>query len=321
MSISQIEMTSIDSLVSSDHPYRKLKESMDFDRLSKSVKMEASDIGAVGYTIPRLIMMLILQFMENLSDRQFERFMKENLAGKWFCSFGLKDKTPDFTTICKFRNKLGVDGIERLFEAAKQQMREKGYMAEIFTFIDATALISKLQMWDEKDKAIADGYEKFNNEVIEKYVKDKEVRIGAKSKSKFWFGYKKFNSVDMQSGMINSVRVTKANVTDDNEEAVKSILPSQGAVTGDKGFVGAIPIIKQNNCHPMIILKNNMKQKNKDKDKFITKLRSPFESVFSKQEKRTRYKGIDKNQAAEFLYAMAFNFRRLLVLETHAKMA
>ena len=116
MSINQIEMTSIDSLVSIDHPYRKLKESMDFDRLTKSVKIETSDIGAVGYTIPRLIMMLILHFMENLSDRQFERFMKENLAGKWFCSFGLTDQTPDFTTICKFRNKLGVEGIEQLFE-------------------------------------------------------------------------------------------------------------------------------------------------------------------------------------------------------------
>ena len=125
----------------------------------------------------------------------------------------------------------------------------------------------------------------------------------------------------MSSGMINKVAVTKANVTDDNDDAVKAILSSQGAVTGDKGFVGALPIIEQNNCHPMIILKSNMRQKNKDKDRFVTKLRSPFESVFSKQEKRTRYKGIYKNQSAEFLYAIAFNFRRLLVLENPRKMA
>jgi ABC-type multidrug transport system fused ATPase/permease subunit len=72
-------------------------------------------------------------------------------------------------------------------------------MAEAFTFVDATALVSQLQMWEEKDKAISDGYEKFNNEVIEKYAKDKEVRIGAKSKTKFWFGFKKFVSVDMES--------------------------------------------------------------------------------------------------------------------------
>ena len=92
---------------------------------------------------------------------------------------------------CKFRNKLGVKETEKLFDACRTQLKEAGHMQEVFTFVDATALISKLQMWDERDKAISDGYEKFNNEVIEKYAKDPETRIGAKSKSKFWFGFKK----------------------------------------------------------------------------------------------------------------------------------
>jgi len=317
----QLEMVSVECLVPEKHPYRKLKESLDFKRLTKSVEIEESEVGATGYTIARLIMCLILQFMENLSDRHFERFMAENLAGKWFCEFGLSEKTPDFTTICKFRKRLGLEEIERLFNAVKQQLKEKGYMGEVFTFVDATALISKLQMWEEKDQALSDGYEKFNNEVIEKYAKDKDVRIGAKSKSKFWFGFKKFSSVDMQSGMINNVKVTKANVTDDNHEAIKSVLPSQGAVAGDKGLVGAIPVIEKAGCHSMIILKNNMKEKDKGKDKFISKLRAPYERVFSKQEKRVRYKGTQKNQAAEYLYAIGFNLRRLLVLEATSALA
>ena len=110
-------------------------------------------------------------------------------------------------------------------------------------------------------------------------------------------------------------------ITDDNHEAVKAVLPSQGAVTGDKGFVGAIPVIEKAGCHSMIILKNNMIDKNKDKDRFISKLRAPFERVFSKQEKRVRYKGTDKNQAAEYLYAIGFNLRRLLVLEAATALA
>lgn len=59
-----------------------------------------------------------------------------------------------------------------------------------------------------------------------------------------------------------------------------------------------------------------MKEKNKDKDRWISGLRSPYERTFSKQEKRVRYKGTVKNQAAEFLYAIAYNFRRLLVLDS-----
>jgi IS5 family transposase len=315
MNINQIEMVSVDSLVPANHPYRKLKEVLDFERLTKSVKVEVSETGAVGYTVPRLVMCLILQFIEDHSDRMFERFIAESIVAKFFCSFGLTEKTPDYTTICKFRNKLGLEQLEILFMAAREQIEEQGHIQELFTFVDSTALISKLQMWEERDKAISEGYEKFTNEVIEKYAKDKEVRIGCKGDKKFWFGFKKHVSVDMQSGMINKVKVTKANVSDDNEEAVKAILPSRGAIAGDKGFVGSIPIIEEAGLHSMIILKNNMKQKNKDLDRFITKLRSPFESVFSKQQKRTRYKGVEKNQAAEFLYAIAHNLRRLLVLE------
>jgi len=117
----------------------------------------------------------------------------------------------------------------------------------------------------------------------------------------------------MQSGMINNVKVTNTNVTDNNHEAVKSVIPSQGAA-GDKGFVGTIPVIEETGCHCMIILKYNMKEKNKGKDKFIGKLRAPYERVFSKQEKRVRYKGIEKNQVAEYIYTIGFNLRRLLVL-------
>jgi len=39
-----------------------------------------------------------------------------------------------------------------------------------------------------------------------------------------------------------------------------------------------------------------MKDKNKDLDKFYSKLRAPYERVFSKANHRVRYMGIAKNQ-------------------------
>ena len=123
------------------------------------------------------------------------------------------------------------------------------------------------------------------------------MRIGAKNKNKFWFGFKKHLSVDMGSG-------------------VSEVLPTQGAVCGDKGFVPAIKTIEKAGLHSMVILKNNMKEKNPEKDSFFSKLRAPFEGVFSKQNKRVRYQGVEKNFAAELLYAMAFNMRRLLAINS-----
>ena len=73
-------MVMLDSLVRKDHPYRKLKSLLDFDRVQRSVKVEESGLGANGYGKKRLVTCLILQFMEDLSDREFERFLAENNA-------------------------------------------------------------------------------------------------------------------------------------------------------------------------------------------------------------------------------------------------
>ena len=123
----------------------------------------------------------------------------------------LLEKAPDFTTICKFRNLLGTLWIGKLFGKLKRQLQAKGYCAEVFTFVDSSALVSKLSLWDERDRAIAAGYEKRNNEVLPEVSSDTEARIGAKRENTFWYGFKKHIAVDTQSGMITKVSVTPAN--------------------------------------------------------------------------------------------------------------
>jgi IS5 family transposase len=313
MRTEQIEMVSVEQLVSEKHTYRKLKTMLKFDRIVKVVKVPVSEIGAIGFGRTRLILCLILQFMEDSSDREMERFLSENTAAKWFCEFGLVEKTPDYTTFCKFRTLVGTKNMSRLFNEVKRQLKEQGHCSEVFTFIDATALVSKLSIWEERDKAIAEGYEKLNNEVLPNIeTADPEARIGSKSAKKFWYGFKKHVGVDMQSGMINRVAVTPANVTD--ADGAKHVMPRSGAVCADKGYIGAIPEMLRCGVHPMFIKRNNMKDKNVDLDRWITKLRSPYEGTFSKQNKRVRYKGVTKNQGAEFMYAIAYNFRKLLAL-------
>jgi IS5 family transposase len=308
-----MEMVSVEQLVPEKHTYRRLKKLLQFASIVRAVKVKESEFGANGFSRVRLILCLILQFMEDLSDREMERFLSENTAAKWFCEFGLLEKTPDFTTFCKFRTLVGTKNMERLFKEVKRQLQTQGHCCEVFTFIDATALVSKLSIWDERDKAIKEGYEKLNNEVLPNLeTADPEARIGSKNEKKFWYGFKKHVGVDMQSGMINRVAVTPANVTD--ADGAKHVMPRSGAACADKGYVGAIPEMRRRGVHPMVILRNNMKAKNRDLDRWISGLRAPYEGTFSKQNKRVRYKGVVKNQGAEFLYAIAFNFRRLLAL-------
>jgi len=312
MNTEQMELVSVEQLVPRNHTYRRLKELLKFPSIIRAVKMTESPLGATGYGIARLILCLILQFMEDLSDREFERFISENVAGRWFCGFGLLEKTPDYTTLCKFRKQVGTKNMGRIFQEVKRQMQSKGYSSEVFTFVDSSALVSKLSLWEERDKAIAAGYEKLNNEVLPEVSDDPQARIGAKNNHKFWYGFKKHVAVDMQSGMITKVAVTPANVAD--SDGAKHILPRSGAVVGDKGYIGAIRGILARGLHPMVIKRGNMKDKNAYLDRWITKLRCPYESTFSKQNNRVRYRGVAKNQGAEFMYASAHNFRRLLAL-------
>jgi len=312
---SQIEMVSLEDLVDNNHNYRKFNNLVDFDGLSKKhLSCLVTDNNYKGYGIDVLFRVLLLQFLEDLSDRELAKFLTENNSAKWFCGFSLSAKTPTYSVFSKLRTKIGTNLLSKMFTEVKEQLKAQGYMNEVFTFIDASHLISKASLWEERDKAIEKKHKKLNNETLPKVATDKQARIGCKGKNKFWYGYKKSVSVDMQSGLINKVSLTPANVTD--AKAMKYVLPSNGAVYADKGYA-----TKQANkeaikkgCVLKAVKKNNMKGKNYRLDSFITKMRSPYERVFSKSSHRVRYKGIAKNQFALFMESLVFNMKRMVVL-------
>ena len=51
-------------------------------------------------------------------------------------------------------------------------------MSEVFSFVNASSLLAKAQLWKERDKALKEKYEKLNNEVLPKVAHDKQARIG-----------------------------------------------------------------------------------------------------------------------------------------------
>ena len=118
----------------------------------------------------------------------------------------------------------------------------------------------------------------------------------------------------MQSGLINKVAITPANVTDAN--GYKHVAPNTGATYADKGYCTkpCQDEAKRRGLHLAAVKTNNMKTKNKDLDKWYTKIRAPYEHVFSRRNKRVRYIGIAKNQFAAFMHAICFNLKRLVVL-------
>ena len=60
-----------------------------------------------------------------------------------------------------------------------------------------------------------------------------------------------------------------------------------------------------------------MRSKNRDRDRWYTHWRAPYERVFAQRPKRVRYRGVAKTQFAAFLPAMAFTLKRLVVLDAN----
>lgn len=301
--------TYCDELVANDHPYRKINQVLDLKPILKEFEHLYSNQGASGIPLEKGFRALILQFMENYSDRQMEKALKENIAVKWFCGYELRDRSPDHSYFGKLRKRLGTNSIGKVFNSVVAQMRSEGIVGNTFTFIDATAIITKTALWAERDRAIKDGLDKLNNKNVGKYSADPQARFGSKGKKKFWFGYKRNVAVDMKSGVVTKVAITPANATD--ADALKHVCPKEGMVFADKGYCGeqVEDELKKRGCHSGIIKKNNMKNKDHNKDKWLTKVRMPYESVFSKMEKRSRYRRLWKMQYQGFMEGLAHNLK------------
>lgn len=315
--VHQVEMVSLDQLVSSDHYYRKLRALVDFNKLLKPMERDlTSHLGPNGYGLTTLFCALLLQFTEDLSDRELERYLQENNAAKWFCGLGLSAKSPSFTLFGKFRKRIGTSRLSKCFQQVNKSLAGDGHLKNLFTFVDSSHLVAKNQLWEERDKAIAKKYDRLNNEVLPQVAVDKQARIGCKGKKKYWHGYKKHVSVDMQSGMIKKIAVTPANVPDG--QALARVCPRQSSVYADKGYCGASAgeIMAQRACHNAAIKRNNMRDKDKRRDRWFSKLRAPYERVFTFLSQRCRYRGVVKNQFHMLIEALCFNLKRVISLQT-----
>ena len=305
-----VKLLVFDAIVPSDHPFRRLDAIVDFTELVAPLAECFSHLGTVGIPMETGFKMLLIQFWEDYSDRQNEKAVRENMAVRWFCGFGLTQQTPDHSYFGKLRKRIGTKRLADLFNAVNAILAKHGLFGNMFTFIDASSIITKTALWEERDRAIKAGEEKLNNLNVKKYVADPDARWGAKSKTNIWFGYKRHEAVDMRFGLIRKLAVTPANVLD--YKTVKNICPNQGMVFMDKLFdcKEADVRVAGNGCFAATIRKRNNPGKNKDLDRWRSGIRMPFEGTFSKQRKRAKYRGQTKVTFQCFFEAIAYNLKK-----------
>ncbi len=114
----------------------------------------------------------------------------------------------------------------------------------------------------------------------------------------------------MRYGLIDKLTVTPANVLD--YKALKEIIVPHTMIFTDKLYdVREVQrILKAHHCHSAVIRKRNNKSKNKDLDKWRSKVRMPFEGTFSKLRKRAKFRGKVKVLMQCYWEAMVHNLKK-----------
>ncbi|MFH1428251.1 MAG: transposase [Candidatus Margulisiibacteriota bacterium] len=173
----------LETAVSEKHPLRKIARIISVKSMVYRIKDLATTLGRKGYGLEVALACLLLQFYYDLTDRQLEERLRHNMAFRWFCGFGITEKTPDHTFFCRARKLIGTKRIGQIFQYINKKAKEAGIMREVFTFVDASAIKAKETTWAERDKALKDGEEKLNNDNVQNYGADKDARFGCKGKT------------------------------------------------------------------------------------------------------------------------------------------
>jgi len=98
-----------DQLIPKNHFYRKLNEIINWDRFTKALieYYEGDDeYGRPPYDPALVLKMLFVSYLYNLSERQTNIYVNENVPAKYFVDLAIDKIAPDHSTFTYFKKRL-----------------------------------------------------------------------------------------------------------------------------------------------------------------------------------------------------------------------
>ena len=168
--------------------------------------------------IETMFRMYLLSMWYNLSDEGVEEAIYDSYAMRKFMKLDFtKERVPDATTLCKFRQIINESGIgDKYFAASKEFLEEHGRMMHGGTIVDATIIDAPSSTKNAEGQ------------------RDPEMHQTKKG-NQWYFVAKLHVGVGAGSGYIHTIDVTAANVHD-AEVATKLIREDDHVVYGDSAY-------------------------------------------------------------------------------------
>lgn len=210
-----------------DHFLVKARETIPWDRFThKLLKYYkgAGEYGRTAYEPSKILRMLFLSYLYNLSERETEEFANLHLAGKFFVGLGADEMAPDHSTLTTFKDRIkesaGLKAYEALFNEMVRIALEKGIKFGSIQTIDSVHTIANVNLTKDKfrrekqDKPPRDPDAQWGVKKMKK-VKQKDGTL--KEEKESFYGYKTHVSANAGNGIVTSIKVTGGEASDGKE--------------------------------------------------------------------------------------------------------
>ena len=255
--------------------------------------------GNQPYPLELMLRLYVLQNLYNLSDMATVTEAIDSRAFSEFCGVDSSNQVPDGDTLGRFRNLLIKNELqEKLFGQVVELLQRKGLILKKGSIVDSTLIEAPPSIKNREKQRDPDAHQ-------------------TKKGNQWHFGYKAHISVDKDSGLVQKVKVTAANVSD--VATMPELLTGEEEVVyGDSGYLGAQKregaILKNKqgkkirykiNRRPSQIKNRSLwsqgQLKRREREK--SSVRAKVEHVFAVVKgmfryRKTRYRGLTKQVAA-----------------------
>ena len=239
-----------DQVVAAEHFLRQLKQIVPWERFTQKLIRLYKGGGVVGRPPfdPALVLKVeLIAYLYNLTERQVEVYINENLPAKYFVGLAVDQQAPDHSTLTVFRERLVTRGKLKVFEEMLEEIvqiaLQRGIQFGSIQIVDSVHSIANVNT-DKDQKRQGKG----------KDPRDPDARWGVKHKRKvkneagqeeeqvqYFYGYKAHVSLNAENNLITSLEATSGEVYDGHhftglvDHDLGQALPVE-TYTADKGY-------------------------------------------------------------------------------------
>lgn len=308
-------------------PLQRIARRIDFEHLTQVLeellpRTDARKGGRPPYPSSVMVRILVLKYLNNLSDEQMEYQLLDRMSYQRFCLLTDSATIPDRNTIWHYQQRLGVEGVTALFQAVDELLLRQGFMARCGQIIDATLVPAPIQHFTKEDKEqLAQG--KTPEDWSEAKCRQKDLHAThTKKHGKRYHGYKLSISVDVKHKFIRKIVTGTASEHDSTHfDEVLDEHNTSRDVYADKGYpsaqrsemLGALGYREhiQRKAKPGKPLSTRQKKRNTRIAKTRARVEHPFAQMRHMGGKFIRTIGQARATVAMTMMAACYNLKRL----------